>query len=256
MEKSGRSLCFTSNLHPWSLEISDVPEDKNCIKSSWQGAASIANAFDFPEITWPPNIFFPPHVLPRPAPHAQMIASNNPNWPPCFNFNLTFPPGSYLPSPIHTLNHPSAVPFALSPSARAPSCPSYAIKEKKETKKKENQRGNRNPNMSFVIRPLSSFPSRSSLLVRPTSTRAFSVTPARALSKITLVGRLAGEPELSPTSTGQEIVKYTVATNYGPKDERKTSWWRISYFPREGNNAGRDHVLSLGKGWVFFFFFF
>jgi hypothetical protein len=110
--------------------------------------------------------------------------------------------------------------------------------------------------MSFVIRPLSSFPSRSSLLVRPTSTRAFSVTPARALSKITLVGRLAGEPELSPTSTGQEIVKYTVATNYGPKDERKTSWWRISYFPREGNNAGRDHVLSLGKGCFFFFFFF
>lgn len=100
--------------------------------------------------------------------------------------------------------------------------------------------------MSFIIRPLSSSP-RSLLL--PLGTRTFSATPARAYSKITLVGRLTGEPELVPTSTGQEVVKYVVANSYGTKVDRKTNFWRVSYFGRENSPTGRrDFMLSLGKG--------
>lgn len=78
------------------------------------------------------------------------------------------------------------------------------------------------------------------------TTRAFSTTPPRPLAKITLIGNLASPPELTATSTGRELVKYSLATSSGPKDSRVTSWWRVTAFIEPG--ARRDFLLALDKG--------
>lgn len=78
------------------------------------------------------------------------------------------------------------------------------------------------------------------------ATRAFSTSPAHSLARLTLTGRLGADPELQSTASGQEVVKYTVATSYGPRENRQTSWFRISNFSPEGPQ--RDHILSLQKG--------
>lgn len=79
-----------------------------------------------------------------------------------------------------------------------------------------------------------------------TTLRAFSTTPTRPVAKITIVGRLAAEPELTATSTGQEMVRYAIGTSYGPKENRQTSWWRVASFAPEG--PGRDYLTRLEKG--------
>ncbi|TLS22925.1 uncharacterized protein PpBr36_06042 [Pyricularia pennisetigena] len=76
--------------------------------------------------------------------------------------------------------------------------------------------------------------------------RAFSSTTARPLAKITILGNLADTPEVHATSTGREIVKYSVASNSGPKDNRTTSWFNVTSFKTEG--ASRDYMQSLPKG--------
>jgi Single-strand binding protein family len=78
--------------------------------------------------------------------------------------------------------------------------------------------------------------------------RAFSSSPRSALARIIITGRLGAEPELQATSTGQEVVQYTVGTSYGPKNNRQTSWFRISSFQQEG--PSREHLLGLPKGSV------
>ena len=70
------------------------------------------------------------------------------------------------------------------------------------------------------------------------------------MAKISLIGRLAAQPEHVPTSTGRDVIKYAVVTNYGPRDEQKTSWWRVVSYPKEGS-AFIDFCRSLGKGQVF-----
>ena len=89
-------------------------------------------------------------------------------------------------------------------------------------------------------------PFRPSLL---SQTRAFSTTPRPQIAKITIVGRLAAEPELVSTSTGQDMVRYAVGTSYGPRENRQTSWWRVASFVEEGK--GRERLMGLVKGWVF-----
>ncbi|KAF2207127.1 hypothetical protein CERZMDRAFT_71739 [Cercospora zeae-maydis SCOH1-5] len=82
----------------------------------------------------------------------------------------------------------------------------------------------------------------------PRAARAFSTTPARPLAKVQLIGRLADVPELVPTSTGREIVKYAVGVSEGPRDEngqRGVSWFKVASF-QEGPQ--RDLLLSLPKG--------
>lgn len=74
-----------------------------------------------------------------------------------------------------------------------------------------------------------------------------------SLAKISLIGRLAAEAELTPTSDGTEMIRYSLATSSGAKENRKTSWWKIASFAGEGR--GRDLLLSLGKGLVLREFF-
>ncbi|MCJ1380712.1 ssDNA-binding protein, mitochondrial [Xylographa soralifera] len=89
---------------------------------------------------------------------------------------------------------------------------------------------------------------RPSLLLPSSSltTRLFSTSRALPVARITIVGRLAADPELTVTSTGQEMVRYAVGTSYGPRENRQTSWWRVASFAKE--NEGRERVLALGKG--------
>jgi len=88
--------------------------------------------------------------------------------------------------------------------------------------------------------------------VRPAlAARAFSSTPARSFARITIVGHLADTPELVATSTGREIIKYAVASNSGPRDNRTTSWFRVTSFEPEGPR--RDFLQSVPKGCVIMF---
>ncbi|CAG8055525.1 unnamed protein product [Penicillium olsonii] len=98
------------------------------------------------------------------------------------------------------------------------------------------------PTMSF----LSSLRPGMRLANASQTARAFSTSPAHSVARLTLTGRLGAEPELQTTPNGTEVVKYSVGTNYGPRDNRQTSWFRISNFVPEG--AQRDYILGLQKG--------
>lgn len=97
---------------------------------------------------------------------------------------------------------------------------------------------------------MSSFLARRATAAPRAAVRAFSTTPARPVARITIIGHLADTPELQATSTGHEIVKYAIASNSGPKDNRQTSWWRVASFEPEGPR--RDFLRSLPKGSVTF----
>jgi single-stranded DNA-binding protein len=78
--------------------------------------------------------------------------------------------------------------------------------------------------------------------------RAFSTSPVNKLARMQLIGRLADTPELTPTSTGRELVKYAIGVKAGPKNEngeRQTSWFKVASF---AEGPGRDLLLSLPKG--------
>ncbi|KAJ5775426.1 uncharacterized protein N7511_000437 [Penicillium nucicola] len=76
--------------------------------------------------------------------------------------------------------------------------------------------------------------------------RAFSSSPANAFARLTVTGRLAAEPELQATASGKEVVKYVVGTSHGRREDRSTSWFRVTSFVPEGSQ--RDFILSLTKG--------
>ncbi|KAF4457562.1 hypothetical protein F53441_612 [Fusarium austroafricanum] len=75
--------------------------------------------------------------------------------------------------------------------------------------------------------------------------RAFSTTTPRPLAKITIIGNLADTPEVHPTSTGREVLRYAVASNSGTRDNRKTSWFRVTSF---AEGPQRDYLMNLPKG--------
>ncbi|KAJ5182575.1 hypothetical protein N7492_000191 [Penicillium capsulatum] len=76
--------------------------------------------------------------------------------------------------------------------------------------------------------------------------RGFSSTAQRSIARMIITGRLAAEPELHATSSGQEIVRYAVGTSHGKGDNRQTSWFRVTSFVPEGGQ--RDYILGLQKG--------
>jgi hypothetical protein len=79
--------------------------------------------------------------------------------------------------------------------------------------------------------------------------RAFSASArAASVARMQLVGRLGGDPELITTAGGREVVRYTVATNYGPAEDRKVSWFRVASYLPEGPQ--RAFLLGIGKGCV------
>ncbi|KAI6246916.1 hypothetical protein HI914_04627 [Erysiphe necator] len=72
------------------------------------------------------------------------------------------------------------------------------------------------------------------------------VSHSSTFAKITLVGRLGGTPELQATSTGKEILKYSIGTSIGRGENQKTSWFKVTGFLPEGPQ--RDFIAGLEKG--------
>ncbi|KND94862.1 Single-stranded DNA-binding protein RIM1, mitochondrial [Tolypocladium ophioglossoides CBS 100239] len=96
---------------------------------------------------------------------------------------------------------------------------------------------------------MSSFLARRATAAGASATRSFSTSAPRSLARISIIGNLADTPELQPTSSGREILKYAVASNSGPKDNRQTSWFRVTSF---AEGPRRDFLLSLPKGAMVF----
>jgi Single-strand binding protein family len=82
-----------------------------------------------------------------------------------------------------------------------------------------------------------------------TVARAFSSTRPSQLARLTLVGRLGADPEITTTRNGGEIIKYVVGTSYGPKENRQTSWFRVASFAAQGT-PGREKLMAMSKGYV------
>lgn len=83
--------------------------------------------------------------------------------------------------------------------------------------------------------------------ILPTITfRTFSTTRPSSLARMQLIGRLAATPELTPTSTGRDIIRYAIGTTHRSSRGEETSWFRVASFAEEGPR--RDLVLGLPKG--------
>ncbi|OJZ82744.1 hypothetical protein ASPFODRAFT_50587 [Aspergillus luchuensis CBS 106.47] len=64
-----------------------------------------------------------------------------------------------------------------------------------------------------------------------------------------ITGRLAGQPEVQATASGQEVIRYTVASNQNSRDKRPPSFFKVSAFS-EGNQ--RDFITNLQTGTLVF----
>ncbi|RAL02127.1 single-stranded DNA-binding protein [Aspergillus ibericus CBS 121593] len=81
------------------------------------------------------------------------------------------------------------------------------------------------------------------------SARSFSSSSSRSVARLLLTGRLAAQPELHATASGQEVVKYTIASNHGPSSKRQTSWFRVSAFV---DGSQREFITGLQQGTLLF----
>ncbi|RAH61518.1 nucleic acid-binding protein [Aspergillus piperis CBS 112811] len=81
------------------------------------------------------------------------------------------------------------------------------------------------------------------------STRSFSSSSSRSIARIMITGRLAGQPEVQATASGQEVIRYTVASNQNSRDKRPPSFFKVSAFS-EGNQ--RDFITNLQTGTLVF----
>ncbi|KAH8148135.1 uncharacterized protein LAJ45_07899 [Morchella importuna] len=80
--------------------------------------------------------------------------------------------------------------------------------------------------------------------------RTFSTSQARAdVARITLVGRLATEPEIAQLSDGREVMRYVIGVSKGTKG---VSWFRVANFDLEGR-GGKEYLASMPKGTQVFF---
>ncbi|KAK5953730.1 ssDNA-binding protein, mitochondrial [Knufia fluminis] len=93
--------------------------------------------------------------------------------------------------------------------------------------------------MSFLLSPMRR--------VAPKSVRAFSTTHPSRLARMTIVGRLGTDPEISESANGNQVIKYVVGSSYGPRDNRQTSWFRVASFAAPESPA-RGYLMGLTKG--------
>ncbi|KAL2835504.1 hypothetical protein BJY01DRAFT_252574 [Aspergillus pseudoustus] len=77
------------------------------------------------------------------------------------------------------------------------------------------------------------------------TTRAFSSSASRALTRVSVTGRLGATPELRTNKNGTEYISYSIASREFPRNgEQVTQWWRVAAHKA----AQRDFILSLPKG--------
>ncbi|KAG5923383.1 hypothetical protein E4U42_004970 [Claviceps africana] len=92
---------------------------------------------------------------------------------------------------------------------------------------------------------MSSFILRRATAASAGAARSFSTSSPRSIARMSIIGNLADTPEVHTTSSGREILRYAVASNSGPKDNRQTSWFRVTSFV---DGPRRDFMLGLVKG--------
>ncbi|KAL6852078.1 hypothetical protein J3F83DRAFT_757164 [Trichoderma novae-zelandiae] len=93
---------------------------------------------------------------------------------------------------------------------------------------------------------MSSFLLRRTAAASAGAARAFSTSSPRSVARITIIGNLADTPEPQTGGAGsKEYVRYSVASNSGTKDNRQTSWFRVTGFV---DGPRKDFMLSLPKG--------
>ncbi|RFU79986.1 hypothetical protein TARUN_2208 [Trichoderma arundinaceum] len=95
---------------------------------------------------------------------------------------------------------------------------------------------------------MSSFLFRRATAATAGAARAFSTTSPRSVARITIIGNLADTPEGHASSSKEnprEYVRYSVASNTGSKENRQTSWFRVTSFV---DGPRKDFLLSLPKG--------
>lgn len=95
--------------------------------------------------------------------------------------------------------------------------------------------------MSFLLSPLRRTAASPSLSVA----RSFSTTRPSQLARMTIVGRIGADPELNESSAGRQYIRYVVGTDSGPRDNRTTSWFRVTSF---ADGPQKDYIMGLGKG--------
>lgn len=64
------------------------------------------------------------------------------------------------------------------------------------------------------------------------------------INKVTLIGRLGSDPEMTYTNDQTPIAKFSVATTSSYKKEEQTEWHRITFFGKVAEVCG----LYLKKG--------
>ncbi|KAL7789939.1 hypothetical protein V8C37DRAFT_403760 [Trichoderma ceciliae] len=95
---------------------------------------------------------------------------------------------------------------------------------------------------------MSSFLFRRAAAATAGAARAFSTTSPRSVARITIIGNLADTPEAQVSGnqdSPREYVRYAVASNSGSKENRQTSWFRVTGFV---DGPRKDFLLSLPKG--------
>ncbi|KAL4992002.1 hypothetical protein BDW68DRAFT_150999 [Aspergillus falconensis] len=75
--------------------------------------------------------------------------------------------------------------------------------------------------------------------------RSFSSSSARAMARMNITGRLGATPEVTTTQNGIEYVKYNIASESGPSNNRVTSWFNVKAFVSDGQ---REYLSNLPKG--------
>jgi single-strand DNA-binding protein len=64
------------------------------------------------------------------------------------------------------------------------------------------------------------------------------------MNNITIVGRVGRDPELKFSGNGMAIANFSVATDYGRDDKKKTTWHNVVVFDKLAENVAE----SLHKG--------
>lgn len=93
--------------------------------------------------------------------------------------------------------------------------------------------------MSFLLNPVRRSAASPSLI------RAFSSTRPSQLARMTIVGRLGADPEPHESANGRGFTRYVVGTDSGPRDNRTTSWYRVTSF---AEGPSREYIMGLKKG--------
>ncbi|KAL4948426.1 nucleic acid-binding protein [Aspergillus filifer] len=77
-----------------------------------------------------------------------------------------------------------------------------------------------------------------------TPVRTFTTSSARSVARLNIVGRLGATPELRTSNSGNEYIRYNVASRDSNRD-KTTSWFTVQAFVAPGQ---QEFLLGLQKG--------